>query len=237
MLLFPLYQISSWNTDICLAQRSCHGLVLESKPHLSLSLSQILPPSLFLETSCPKNTFVGPGWNISARIAVKVFTQVFHSLLLIHYQVYNWWSWKNSSVGIETFKLSHHTHTLPMSVLHGDHWPPHMLEVYMVPYLTHWSTHFQPYSHEGATKNYLTCIRPHLDNQVLWIFRGGESVDLCLWDLFNEVYDSPCLSELEFEHLSEHPWAWNGWQLARTQVFCHPKPGYTWGTPHPPLGP
>ena len=84
VLVFPLCQISSWNTDNCLRLRLCPGWMLESKSPSSLSvylyLSQLLPLSLSLKSSCHKFTCGDPGWHISARIVIQVFTQIFPSI-------------------------------------------------------------------------------------------------------------------------------------------------------------
>lgn len=46
------------------------------------------------------------------------------------------------------------------------HWLYHLYAVYVVPYLIQSSTYFPPSTPEGSSKNYLTCNRPHLDDQV-----------------------------------------------------------------------
>lgn len=70
VLVYPFCPISSWNKDTCLELRCCPGLLLESKSHLSLSLtvslslSPLLHSSLSLDSSCPKFTCGEAGWNI-----------------------------------------------------------------------------------------------------------------------------------------------------------------------------
>ena len=44
-----------------------------------------------------------------------------------------------------------------------------------------------------------------MDDLVLWICWGGESLDLSLGGLGNKVSDSPCLSALSSKHQPEHP--------------------------------
>ena len=67
--------------------------------------------------------------------------------LPIPYQICKWWPRKNSSDVIETYQHGHPTHILP--VVSPAWWPADQLiytAIYMVPYLTQRSTHYQPRS-------------------------------------------------------------------------------------------
>jgi len=118
----------------------------------SISLS-LIPPSLSLKTSSPKFTCGHPLWHLSQDTSPHLFT-TFYIRLPIPYQVYKLWSRKNSSVVIESFQLSHPTHTLPF--VSSSQWHIDNLictVVYIAPYLAHRSTYFHPRSYEGLSQD------------------------------------------------------------------------------------
>ena len=73
-------------SKILLKHRHVHGheivpwIVACITNHISISLSPILPPSLYLESSWSKFNCGHPGGHISVNIVVRVFTQYFTSL-------------------------------------------------------------------------------------------------------------------------------------------------------------
>ena len=158
MLVFPLCQISSWNTDTTLALRSCPRLLLKSKSPSSLStfssfnFSWILLPQVYL------------WWSWVTQLnqdSTPSHYPTFFCHPSIPYQIYKWWSRKNSSVLLETFQLIHPKPTLPVvspSWLPTDHFI--CTAVYVVPYLQQRSIYFPPHSHESSIKNELTSADP-----------------------------------------------------------------------------
>ena len=83
-------------------------------------LSRLLPPSHSLESSSSKVICAGPGWQISARRAVKFFNLDCPSVFQNSYQLQILFAGNNSSSCMEIFHLTLGTHTLPFSALHTD---------------------------------------------------------------------------------------------------------------------
>jgi len=125
---------------------------------LCLSLSQTLSPSTYLsftlslECCSSRNTWGYPGWNIWSRRAVKVFIQPLPSIFWSSTQIKTGCP-KNSSVGIDIYSnMGHPPLNLPIDS--PVYWPTGNLKctvVYVVPYLTHKSTHFQQCSYEALS--------------------------------------------------------------------------------------
>lgn len=66
----------------------------------------------------------------------------------------------------------------PLSAIHGDPLTTSWVLWYnWLQNLTQRTKSIQRHSHEGCRKNQLSCIRPHLDDQVLWIHSGGWNLD------------------------------------------------------------
>lgn len=80
-------------------------------------------------------------------------------------------------------------------------------------------------------KDYLSCIRQHLDYQGFWICWGVGHVDLCSKNWINEVWESSWITELASKHPSEHSGKRPDWQLALVHVFYHLKSVSIWDTP------
>ena len=77
----PKTQIPSWSSDPALDCCSNQNLIYLSLS-LPISLYPMLPPSFYVESSCLEFTCGDPGWNISARREVQVFTHHFASIIL-----------------------------------------------------------------------------------------------------------------------------------------------------------
>ena len=138
-------------------------------------LSLLLPPSHSLESSSAKVICAGPGWQISARRAVKFFNLDFPSVFQtpIKYksilpEITPLFVWRYST--IPSAPLSYRSQPFTLTDNH-----PISTAFYMVPDLTHRSTSFQPPTHKGASENSLLCSTPHVWDQVCEV--AGE-VDL-----------------------------------------------------------
>ena len=159
----------------------CPGMWLQSKSHLSLSLSlshsisRLLPPSHSLESSSSKVTCAGPGWQISARRAVKFFNLDFPSVFQTPIKC------KSSLSEIAPLFVWRYStlHNVPLSypcqpfTLTDNHLIA--IAFYMVTDLTPRSTSVQPPTHKGPSENSLLCSTPHVWDQVCEV--AGE-VDL-----------------------------------------------------------
>ena len=155
ILFLPWSRISTWTTDTSLGLRSCPGLLLGSKtplsPPYSLSLSsrssitfcQIVLPQYFLCWS----------WkNYLRQEGPPSFYTIFSFRLMIPHPKYSWYSWKNHSIGIETFQLrpsSPHKSELQPFILTPDNllWTA----FYLAQIWTWKSKPLQAHWHEGST--------------------------------------------------------------------------------------
>ena len=141
----------------------------------SLSLSRLLPPSHSLESSSAKVICAGPGWQISARRAVKFFNRDSPSVFQtpINYKFFSQEVtplrvWRISTE--QSVPLSYHCQPFTLTDNH-----PIGTAFYMVTDLTPRSTSFQPPTHKGPSENSLLCSTPHVWDQVCEV--AGE-VDL-----------------------------------------------------------
>ena len=141
----------------------------------SLSLSRLLPPSHSLESSSSKVICAGPGWQISARRAVKFFNLDFPSVFQTPIN-YKFFAQEVTPLLVWRYFTLHRApipyHSQPFT-LTDNH--PICTAFYMVTDLTPRSTSFQPPTHKGPSENSLLCSTPHVWDQVCEV--AGE-VDL-----------------------------------------------------------
>ena len=129
---------------------------------LSLSLSRLLPPSHSLESSSAKVICAGPGWQISARRAVKFFIQDFTSVF--HTPInYNLFLQQITPLLVWRYFTLHRApipyHSQPFT-LTDNH--PIATAFYMITHLTPRSTSFPPPTHKGPNENSLICNTPRV---------------------------------------------------------------------------
>ena len=114
---------------------------------LSLSVSPHLPPSIYLEYCCPVFNCRDPGWHISARIEVQVFTKLFTYNLPYHIKII---FGASGNIPNKPY-YPHSSHSQP---LHGA---PLTTSYELRSTWSHiwlsWSKDFQPRSHEGSCNN------------------------------------------------------------------------------------
>ena len=128
----------------------------------SLSLSRLLPPSHSLESSSAKVICAGPGWQISARRAVKFFNRDFPSVFQTPIN-YKFFSQEVTPLLVWRYFTLHRApipyHSQPFT-LTDNH--PISTAFYMVTDLTPRSTSFQPPTHKGPNENSLICNTPRV---------------------------------------------------------------------------
>ena len=144
------------------------GMWLVSKSHLSLSLSlshsisRLLPPSHSLESSSAKIICAGPGWQISARRAVKFFNLDFPSVFQTPIN-YKFFSQEVTPLLVWRYFTLHRApipyHSQPFT-LTDNH--PIATAFYMITHLTPRSTSFPPPTHKGPNENSLICNTPRV---------------------------------------------------------------------------
>ena len=140
----------------------CPGMWLVSKFHLSLSLSRLLPPSHSLESSSAKVICAGPGWQISARRAVKFFNRDSPSVFQTPIN-YKFFAQEVTPLLVWRYFTLHRApipyHSQPFT-LTDNH--PIATAFYMITDLTPRSTSFQPPTHKGPNENSLICNTPRV---------------------------------------------------------------------------
>ena len=128
----------------------------------SLSLSRLLPPSHSLESSSAKVICAGPGWQISARRAVKFFIQDFTSVFQTPIN-YNLFLQQITPLLVWRYFTLHRApipyHSQPFT-LTDNH--PIATAFYMITHLTPRSTSFPPPTHKGPNENSLICNTPRV---------------------------------------------------------------------------
>ena len=171
--LVPSGHTSPWTTEACLALRSCPGLLLESRTPLSLSLSLcwiLLPPrcpGVILENISEPGEQSNSLPNIlplSSDPQPKIQTFIQKELL-----------WRTRQTPTRPI--------LPQSSLGSpSQWPADHLMWTAVCLDPQFDSGIKTpsSSHDGSSKNQLSCGRPHLDDQVLWTHWGGGHPDECL---------------------------------------------------------
>ena len=128
----------------------------------SLFLSWLLPPSLSLQSSSSKVISAGPGWQISARRAVKFFNLDCPSVFQTPIN-YKFFLQEITPLLVRRYFTLHSApipyHSQPFT-LTDNH--PLSTAFYMVTYLTPRSTSFQPPTHKGPNENSLICNTPRV---------------------------------------------------------------------------
>ena len=128
----------------------------------SLSLSRLLPPSHSLESSSAKVICAGPGWQISARRAVKFFNRDSPSVFQTPIN-YKFFAQEVTPLLVWRYFTLHRApipyHSQPFT-LTDNH--PLSTAFYMVTDLTPRSTSFQPPTHKGPNDNSLICNTPRV---------------------------------------------------------------------------
>ena len=128
----------------------------------SLSLSRLLPPSHSLESSSAKVICAGPGWQISARRAVKFFNLDCPSVFQTPIN-YKFFLQEITPLLVWRYFTLHRApipyHSQPFT-LTDNH--PICTAFYMVTDLTPTSTSFQPPTHKGPNENSLICNTPRV---------------------------------------------------------------------------
>jgi len=128
----------------------------------SLSLSRLLPPSHSLESSSAKVICAGPGWQISARRAVKFFNLDFPSVFQTPIN-YKFFAQEVTPLLVWRYFTLHRApipyHSQPFT-LTDNH--PIATAFYMITHLTPRSTSFPPPTHKGPNENSLICNTPRV---------------------------------------------------------------------------
>ena len=128
----------------------------------SQSLSRLLPPSHSLESSSAKVICAGPGWQISARRAVKFFNLDFPSVFQTPIN-YKFFSQDVTPLRVWRYFTLHRApipyHSQPFT-LTDNH--PIATAFYMITHLTPRSTSFPPPTHKGPNENSLLCNTPRV---------------------------------------------------------------------------
>ena len=136
----------------------CPGMWLVSK----FPLSRLLPPSHSLESSSAKVICAGPGWQISARRAVKFFNLDFPSVFQTPIN-YKFFSQEVTPLLVWRYFTLHRApipyHSQPFT-LTDNH--PIATAFYMITHLTPRSTSLQPPTHKGPNDNSLICNTPRV---------------------------------------------------------------------------
>ena len=156
------------NTDKGLGRKLCPGMWLAFKSHLSLShshshsISRLLPPSHSLESSSAKVICAGPGWQISARRAVKFFNLDCPSVFQTPIN-YKFFLQEITPLLVWRYFTLHRApipyHSQPFT-LTDNH--PIATAFYMITHLTPRSTSFPPPTHKGPNENSLICNTPRV---------------------------------------------------------------------------
>lgn len=125
-------------------------------------LSRLLPPSHSLESSSSKVTCAGPGWQISARRAVKFFNldcpSVFQTPINYKFflqEITPLLVWRYFT--LHRVPIPYHSQPFTLTDNH-----PISTVFYMITYLTPRSTSFQPPTHKGPNENSLICNTPRV---------------------------------------------------------------------------
>ena len=233
-----IYCPLSWSQHQGILEEMGAKQLIESKSPLSPSLS--LPPFHSLAYSsftlsrvnCPKNTCGDPGWNISARRALRFLPNIFppfsDTTSKIHSVVPKVLLCRNRDIPT----WANIPPLFPMSALQGD---------MLTTSCALWSKWSQIWLIDPNIINLIhmrvlsRIIFPTADHSwILW----GEQLDSFLGNLGNEVCDSSCLTELASENTCMNTLdlglADNG---ARVQGFCDPKWVSILDIPHPSLEP
>ena len=128
----------------------------------SLFLSWLLPPSLSLQSSSSKVISAGPGWQISARRAVKFFNRDSPSVFQTPIN-YKFFSQEVTPLLVWRYFTLHRApipyHSQPFT-LTDNH--PIATAFYMITHLTPRSTSFPPPTHKGPNENSLICNTPRV---------------------------------------------------------------------------
>ena len=125
-------------------------------------LSRLLPPSHSLESSSSKVICAGPGWQISARRAVKFFNRDSPSVFQTPIN-YKFFAQEVTPLLVWRYFTLHRApipyHSQPFT-LTDNH--PLSTAFYMVTDLTPRSTSFPPPTHKGPNENSLICNTPRV---------------------------------------------------------------------------
>ena len=128
----------------------------------SQSLSRLLPPSHSLESSSSKVICAGPGWQISARRAVKFFNRDSPSVFQTPIN-YKFFAQEVTPLLVWRYFTLHRApipyHSQPFT-LTDNH--PIATAFYMITHLTPRSTSFPPPTHKGPNENSLICNTPRV---------------------------------------------------------------------------
>ena len=128
----------------------------------SLFLSWLLPPSLSLQSSSSKVISAGPGWQISARRAVKFFNLDCPSVFQTPIN-YKFFLQEITPLLVWRYFTLHSApipyHSQPFTLTDNQ---PISTAFYMVTDLTPRSTSFQPPTHKGPNDNSLICNTPRV---------------------------------------------------------------------------
>ena len=128
----------------------------------SLSLSRLLPPSHSLESSSAKVICAGPGWQISARRAVKFFNLDCPSVFQTPIN-YKFFLQEITPLLVWRYFTLHWApipyHSQPFTLTDNQ---PISTAFYMITDLTPRSTSFQPPTHKGPNDNSLICNTPRV---------------------------------------------------------------------------
>ena len=128
----------------------------------SLSLSRLLPPSHSLESSSAKVICAGPGWQISARRAVKFFNRDSPSVFQTPIN-YKFFAQEVTPLLVWRYFTLHRApipyHSQPFTLTDNQ---PISTAFYMITDLTPRSTSFQPPTHKGPNENSLLCNTPRV---------------------------------------------------------------------------
>lgn len=127
VLFSPWSQISTCTSDSCLVLRTCPALLLKLKLislslclSLYVSLSLFLPTSVSLESWCHTFTWDDPGWHISARGAVNVFTKILPPFYNPLYTIVSMFQWGHLCRNIYFSTQAILPTLFPFSALHCD---------------------------------------------------------------------------------------------------------------------
>ena len=138
---------------------------------LSHSISRLLPPSHSLESSSAKVICAGPGWQISARRAVRFFNLDCPSVFQTPIN-YKFFLQEITPLLVWRYFTLHRApipyHSQPFT-LTDNH--PISTAFYMITHVTPRSTSFQPPTHKGPSENSLLCSTAH-------VFEVAGEVDL-----------------------------------------------------------
>ena len=125
-------------------------------------LSRLLPPSHSLESSSSKVICAGPGWQISARRAVKFFNldcpSVFQTPINYKFflqEITPLLVWRYFT--LHSAPIPYHSQPFTLTDNH-----PICTAFYLITDLTPRSTSFQPPTHKGPNENSLICNTPRV---------------------------------------------------------------------------